>query len=158
MKKIKLNTTQIDKEIYTLVSDEDFDWLNQWKWSLIAGGYAYRRQHFPSSRKNQRCKVIYMHRLIMDFPDALVDHKDRNRLNNQRDNLRPVTYAQNALNSNIRNDNTSGHKGITFSSNRWWARIWVNSRAINLGRFRDKQDAVKAREEAEIKYYGCSLA
>jgi hypothetical protein len=57
MKEIRLN-----KEIVSLVDDEDYEWLNQWKWSWKpdrVGGYATRIESKPVRR------LIGMHRLIM---------------------------------------------------------------------------------------------
>lgn len=52
-------------------------------------------------------------------------------------------------------DNTSGCKGVCWDCNKqkWYARIGIQGRNIHLGRFDDFQDAVKARKEAEKKYY-----
>lgn len=65
MKKIQL--TQ-GKE--ALVDDQDYEWLNQWKWCCSANDYAVRR--LPKTEHGQK---IWMHRLILDAPpDKQVDH------------------------------------------------------------------------------------
>ena len=53
-------------------------------------------------------------------------------------------------------NNTSGHKGVTFdkSRNKWMAHIKLNGKHKTLGRFVKFEDAVKARKEAEEKYFG----
>ena len=38
--------------------------------------------------------------------------------------------------------------------NRWVAQIVVNGKNKFLGNHKTKEDAIKAREEAEIKYFG----
>ena len=53
----------------------------------------------------------------------LIDHKDMNRLNNQRLNLRPATHSQNKANRNAQVNSKSGIKGVSYSSkrNKWCA-------------------------------------
>lgn len=52
--------------------------------------------------------------------------------------------------------NTSSKSGVSFSKDRqkWEAYISVNKKKINLGRFDSFEDAVRVREQAELKYFG----
>lgn len=79
---------------YALVSPEDYPAVMRHSW--------YYRDGYALAKINS--KEIRMHRYIMDIkdPDLIVDHKDRNRLNNTRENLRIMDYLQNA---NNRSDN-----------------------------------------------------
>ena len=96
MKKIPLG-----KKEYALVSDEDFERLSQYSWHLDSQGYAYTN--------------VSMHRLLMDFPkDMFIDHKDGNRINNQRENIRICTPAQNQHNRLKQKNNTTGYIGVSF--------------------------------------------
>lgn len=71
-------------------------------------------------------------------------------------NLRLATQSQNMMNTKIRIDNSSGHKGISWSPKhfKWRAYINVNKKQIFLGNHDDIENAIKARNEAEIKYFG----
>ena len=53
-------------------------------------------------------------------------------------------------------NNSSGVTGIHFDKkiSKWVARIQCENKRINLGRFNEKIDAIKARLRAEIKYFG----
>ena len=53
-------------------------------------------------------------------------------------------------------DNTSGCVGVYWNTqrNKWYAQITVNKKTISLGYFYNKADAIKARKDAEIKYFG----
>lgn len=84
------------------------------------------------------------------------DHIDRNPLNNRRYNFRKATYADNARNRTIQRNNTSKIVGVTLDKkcNCWVARIQVDGERKYLGYFSDKNDAIKARLNAEVKYYG----
>lgn len=98
-----------------------------------------------------------IHRFIMNCPlDMVVDHIDHNTLNNRKYNLRICTRQQNGCNMNIKSNNTSGCAGVGFhkSSNKWRARITYKRETMELGLFEYKEDAIKARKDAEVKYYG----
>lgn len=71
-------------------------------------------------------------------------------------NLRIVTRKQNRINCGIRKCNKSGITGVSWSSQRmkWVAQIQVDGKNINLGRYSSIEDAIAARKQAEIKYFG----
>lgn len=103
-------------------------------------------------------KTILIHRFLLDLDDTnllVPDHKDGNKLNNRRNNLRIATYSQNNMNAGIRSNNTSGYNGISKTEEGYWhTYIAINGKRINLGWFEDINDAIKARKDAEEKYYG----
>lgn len=83
------------------------------------------------------------------------DHQNQNKLDNRKSNLRPCTKQENQRNCSISKNNTSGFTGVTWSKNRqkWVAQIMVDYKTINLGRFVNKDDAIRARLLAEAKYF-----
>ena len=87
-----------------------------------------------------------------------IDHEDNNALNNKIKNLRESTHSQNAQNSKLRKDNTSGTKGLSWNekTQRWTAEIYVNSKKIYIGCFleSEKENAKKAIEKARNKLHG----
>ena len=101
---------------------------------------------------------LYVHRIIWvlmtgEQPKE-IDHIDGNGLNNKWSNLRSVNHKTNGRNQKKHITNTSGASGVTFrkDSGRWRARIMVDDVMISLGTFKNKDDAIKARKEAEKKY------
>lgn len=86
----------------------------------------------------------------------LVDHKDNNGLNNQRENLRLASGSQNKANCAKYSNNTSGYKGVTLRKERntWRAQIRVNNKLIILGCFVDKEEAARAHDKAALLYFG----
>ncbi len=139
----------------TLVDDCDFDHLNQWKWSALKA----KKTHYAvrGVGTQSRDGFIYMHREILGAQLGIgVDHRDKNGLNNQRENLRLATKSQNGCNRGKPSNNTSGVKGVTWDSahNRWRSQIAVNGRTKYLGLFSDIQEAKLARDEALVKYHG----
>ena len=99
--------------------------------------------------------AYYMYHGI-DPLQYLVDHKDNDSLNNKISNLRLATISQNGFNHKIYNTNTSGITGVSWikRENKWAAQITAFGKMRHLGYFIDKEDAIKARKEAEIKYCG----
>ncbi len=98
------------KEIYlrnggvTLVDDEDYEYLNQFKWRALKSKnnkhvtYAIRDFYLG----NRKCKGLLMHREIMKATKGeYIDHMDRDGLNNQKVNLRFCTMSENAANKKI---------------------------------------------------------
>jgi len=139
---------KLTKSAYTLVDDDMFDYLNQWKWCCNSNGYAVRD---IGGRKNK--KRILMHRLVNKTPDGLsTDHINRDKLDNRKSNLRSVNQSKNCFNTGLSKNNVSGHKGIQWYKNRWVARIKINYKDIYLGRFVNLENAILARKEAEDEY------
>lgn len=155
MKKLDISTNKYPN-VFVLIDDEDFDWLGQWKWRLNNGGYVIRTQVFKRINGKQPSKNIYMHRLLNETPLGFeTDHINRNKLDNRKSNLRTVNRSQNELNKNLRNDNSSGYKGVCWDKkvNKWVARVWKNRKEIFLGRFITIEEAILCRQEAEKIYY-----
>jgi hypothetical protein len=136
-----------------LVDDEDFEWLNQYRWHINDSGYAVRNV----SKKIAKNKTVRMHREIMNTPfDLETDHINGNRLDNRKTNLRICTSAQNKKNAKKRTDNTSGYKGVDWDkiNGKWRAKILVNGKQITIGRFANIDDAAHAYDEVAEKQYG----
>ncbi len=146
MKKIKLT-----KGKYALVDNQDFKWLNQWKWNY-QGKYARRMEYSEDGKRH----LVYMHRLVNKTPDGIeTDHINHNQLDNTRKNLRIATKSQNMWNMSMSKRNTSGIKGVYWDkkNRKWNVKICVNWVKIDLGRFFYKDDAIKIRKEAEVIYH-----
>jgi len=98
---------------------------------------------------NNKSKRKYFHQFILGTKKGfLIDHINRNPLDNRRSNLRFATRSLNAFNSKIRNDNKSGYRNISFdkSRNKWVARKQIGDKYKFLGRFETKNDAIKHLE------------
>mgnify|MGYP003654379460 CR=1 FL=1 len=100
--------------------------------------------------KNKQLKA---HRVIFAlhhgyFP-ALIDHIDRNKLNNRIENLRASNHKMNALNSNLRKDSSSLFTGVSYKKDkkRWKAYIKEDYVQKHIGYFDTKEEAAVARAE-----------
>jgi hypothetical protein len=112
--------------------------------------YGYLRGWFNNKR-------ILLHRLIMNCPnDMVVDHINHDTTDNRKVNLRVVTHQQNMMNTKKSKNNTSGVRGVKWhkATNKWSADITIKEKRINLGLYKNFDDAVQARKQAEEKYFG----
>lgn len=101
-------------------------------------------------------KMIHLHRLIMNpKEDEVVDHISRDPLDNRKCNLRVCKQIDNMKNRSLPKNNSSGYQGVNYYKNygKWRAAIGINGSKLVLGFFDNMEEAVKARKEAEIKYY-----
>lgn len=129
-----------------IIDIEDFDKVKNIKWRCNSG-------YVVADINNKR---VSLHRFILniDKKEDIVDHRDHNTLNNRKNNLRVCTISQNNRNRNIIKTNTSGVTGVRRGNDKWRACIVFNKKNISLGTFENFEDAVKARKEAEEKYFG----
>lgn len=143
----------------TLVDDDDFDLLNQWKWTAFVyksdGRVRAVRNKRYGSRKENKSMAILMHRFIISAPDGLeVDHKNLNTLDNRKENLRLATKSQNNMNRPIRANNKTGYKGVQARGNVFRARIRKDKKDYSLGQFQTAIEAAKAYNKKAIKLFG----
>ena len=125
------------------------DWAKQYCWHLNANGYAATRYKGNNTIFHD---IAFQER----YKGQIIDHINGNRLDNRMANLRVVNRQQNAFNTGMRSDNTSGHIGVSWSKakSKWVAQIQINGKSIYLGRYSLIEDAIAAREAAEVKYFG----
>jgi len=118
--------------------------------TLNSKGYT-RIQIDGKGYEAQRLAVLYM---TGSFPNEQVDHINHIRSDNAWSNLRVVTPRENQQNKSMHKNNTSGRIGVSFdkTNNKWMSSIMIAGKSKTLGRFEDKDDAIKARVEAEIYY------
>lgn len=71
-------------------------------------------------------------------------------------NCRWATYSEQNYNLRLRSDNTTGYKGVYFDKRRvkpWWAYVYIDKKRVGLGYFETKDEAIKARKEAQQKIW-----
>lgn len=97
-----------------------------------------------------------LHRLITGAnTNQIVDHINGNPYDNREENLRIASYRVNAVNSAINKNNTSGVTGVWFDKSKgvWRAELRSRGKRYQLGRFLNKEHAIRARLTGEAKYF-----
>jgi hypothetical protein len=130
-----------------LVDDEDA--------KIIDGKRLYISQSGPMKYVRFADTKQFLHRTITNAPKGmLVDHINRNPLDNRRSNLRICTMQENLRNQK-RPNNKTGYTGVAvYGNGRYTAQIKIDYKKIHLGCFDTIEDAYLARKEAEKKYWG----
>ena len=134
---------------FFIFDKSDYEKIKNNRW-FLSGGY-------PATHLRGTGKIQRLHRFLTDCPfDKVVDHVNHNRLDNRRENLRVCTSLENNKNLGVRRGTETGHTGIALTANkkRWTARICNNGTHHYLGTYDTLEEAIKARKEAEKKYYG----
>lgn len=149
-------TIPLTQGFEALVDADDFEYLSQWKWraALKSGGQVYARR--TAHIGDERIEIL-MHRVVTSAPPGVVvDHINRNSLDNRKANLRFASDAQNTWNRGLDVRNRSGLKGVWFrkSANRYDAALTHRGKRIALGSFRNAEDAALAYDAAAIYLRG----
>ena len=137
---------------FTLVDDWIYDIVYKWSWRLSDG---YPRTNINIDGKRYH---ICLHHFVMGKPLSgwEVDHKDHNKLNNLKNNLRWCTHQQNNFNRCAYNKAKSVYKGVKWDSTkkRWEVRLSIGPRRMRFGRYRTETEAALAYDAAARKYHG----
>jgi len=136
----------------------DYERLRKYEWLSRKGiNSFYARRRVPTGKARKE-KLVYMHQMVVKVPDGMViDHINRDGMDNRSDNLRAATYSQNLYNRKKRSGTTqSKYKGIYWRKKvrKWQASIKCNKKRIELGYFRDEIEAAKAYDRGAMKYHG----
>lgn len=137
-----------------LVDDVDYEDVSQFSWMLDSKGYAFR--NLP--RNGGKTKHQYLHSYLLGTkPGFEIDHKDTNKLNNQRgSNLRHATHAQNNANRKKLTGASSRYKGVFWhkATGKWQAQIGLNGLQLPLGYFVIEEAAAHAYDRKALELFG----
>lgn len=146
---------ELTQDKRAVVDDSDYEYLSQWSWyykESTGGGYAAR-----NTRDSEGVRTtMRMHRQIMAASKSEhVDHKNGDKLDNRRNNLRFADMTQNMWNRK-KQSGSSIYKGVTWNKKekRWRAQIQINKKKIILGRFKSEYEAGKAYMKSAREHFG----
>lgn len=134
---------------------EDYDLIKDYHWTVHRGYISCHRWNPQTKSDNQ----VKMHRLIMglkdnkDYSGCQIDHINHNKVDNRKENLRVVNNVQNSWNKVVWREDGS-KVGVRLERGKWLASITVDGKMVRLGTYDNYDDAVKARVNAEKKYWG----
>lgn len=137
-------------------ADRDLKWNVRYA-TQVAGTIGENGRRYISINK-----ILYLSSRLAWFytfgiwPDIDLDHRNTNPLDDRIWNLRKATFSQNNTNTNVRSDNKSGYKGVSWhnGAKKWRATIKTNGSYIHLGFFFDPKLAADAYRDAAIRFFG----
>lgn len=142
---ISVNDTQFYFDL------EDLSFVQSREWYKDKDGYLVHSYFYLGQRR-----YVRFHRLIMNAPaEQIVDHINKNRADNRKNNLRICRRTENDRNRGLYATNTSGVTGVHYDQKRekWVASITYNSKKLFIGRFEIKEDAIRARLIREVELF-----
>lgn len=129
-----------------IVDAADYDMLREHRWSHDGQGYAVTGKRGGGT--------ISMHRMLLGEPEEkVVDHINRNRRDNRRENLRAITPMQNAWNRTPITS-ISGFTGVTLRNGKWIAQITVDRKRLYIGSFEQPELAALAYNDYARELHG----
>ena len=137
---------------HALVDDGDATSVSKWAWHLTPGGYAVR--------SGGTGVTISMHRWILGLKPGNPlqgDHRNRNKLDNRRSNLRIVTSAQQSQNISAVEGKASRYRGVSRAKDKWRAAITIQGKTRSLGVFVLEERAALEALWARRKHYPYSV-
>lgn len=137
----------------TVVDASRYEQLDEWNWCAL---WNPAMKNFYAVRRGRpgEPKFIYMHAVIAGTEHGHTDHRDRDTLNNRKENLRKATSSQNGGNREKQRNNTAGFKGVFRNKSGWMAKIAVRGQQIYIGQFHDSQSAAAAYNKAALEHFG----
>jgi len=149
----------LTKNKFAIVDDDMFETLNQYNWFLNKDGYATRHQKKGEYSSYKKRKHIFMHtQVIGSSPLGMqVDHINRNKLDNQKENLTFKSSSDNNLNKDVK-PHSSKYRGVSWNkrANKWVAGIWYNKSRHHIGFFDKEEEAAFAVDIMERSIRGIS--
>lgn len=147
--KIFLRSRGKPTEIFAIVDKDVYDDVNKYKWNLNKDGYA---------QGDVAGKTITMHKYLKGQAPRgqVIDHKNLNKLDNRKDNLKFSTISQNTQNRAKKSNTSSVYKGVTWDKirNKWKAAIKHEGKPKNLGSFDNEIEAAEAYDTAAFLIHG----
>lgn len=134
-----------------IVDEDDYNKVSHITWCLNSYGHVVSNKYIREGVYEN----ISLHRVITNAaPGQIIDHKDGDKLNNTKDNLRKATVAENSRNVGINSRNTTGYKGVSAYRGRYHANIVFNGVNKYLGSYKKADDAAKAYNISAERLFG----
>lgn len=141
----------LTKGLFTVVDDKDFSKFAIFRW------YAEKHSHgHYARRRNEKKKLVYLHRIIMNANrNQIVDHKNRNTLDNRKSNLRFCSPSQSSQNKK-QTGGSSKYKGVSWDkfNRKWKAQIQKNDKNFNIGRYTSEKKAALEYDKKAKELFG----
>lgn len=132
-----------------IILDSNSEWAN-YKWNINKEGYARRCFNYENKRITK-----FLHRLVINAkPYEIVDHINRNKLDNRLENLRIANEQINAINRSVALNKLSKYKGVTHKKLVSKIRFQVSLSGKFIGIYDSEIEAAKKYDIEAKKMYG----
>jgi hypothetical protein len=146
-------TIELTQEKVADVDEDDYARLSSAKWHAKKDHKTFYAKR-TIRKSDGKWTTQLMHREIWEhrfgpIPEGMeVDHKDRNGLNNRKDNLHLVAHQRNTVNDTKHSNNTSGFVGVHWHKRhcKWQAYYKHNYKIYHVGYFDTPEAAAEARD------------
>ena len=151
---VKINLSQGK---IAFIDEEDWKRTNQHKWCAQKSYNTFYAisNLYENDESGERIKILKMHRFILNAkPGQIIDHINRNGLDNRKSNLRLATNSQNQMNKELFKRTKSGYRGVFPQNGKWRVFISINRKRHNLGYFSTKEEAAQVYNQVAKKHHG----
>ena|ERR1035437_4858512 len=139
----------VDRDLYEEITK------HKWQFDATRGGYVSRTVGMYADKKRINLHDEVMFTMIDEYV-GIIDHKNRDKLDCRKENLRVATYSQN--NANTKNYNGRKYRGVSThkvgNHTQIMARIRVNGKEIYLGTYSTEEEAADVYDNAAIVFFG----
>jgi len=135
--------------MHTLIDIEDINKISEYKCFIAK---AYKDIFYAMVTQNN--KNVAIHTLLTG--QKWVDHKNRNSLDNRKENLRPCTQIENLRNRSVSKNKIGGYKYVYWKSNnkKWEVSFVLEGKYTYIGLFDDELEAAKVADQYILKNHG----
>ena len=134
-----------NEDKYGIIDLEDYDKVKDYKWNINKDKNTFYIQSSFCQSNGEKSGIL-LHRFL--FPEyKICDHKNRNGLDNRKENIREATISQNNINQiKQKGIYTSKYKGVSWNKRRkkWESKIVINGKKFDLGFYNIEEKAAIA--------------
>ena len=124
--------------------------------ALMTSGIEVRRRIKVNGKSYLSSRLIFLYH--NGYLPEMVDHRDRDTLNDRIENLRAASKFENARNRNPERESTSKYLGVALRTyyqkyKYWAAQISTNKKCKHLGLFKTEEAAALAYNKAAVMFH-----
>lgn len=143
-------------DCYIIVDKEDLEKTVSFWWNIVKPKKVFYAQAWCRFKDNGQRKGGKLHQLIMGFPKGIIDHKNRNGLDNRKSNLRMATPSQSGANTSLNIDSRTGFKGVSYipHKNLYCVQLRKDGKLVTWKRFKNILLAANHYNILAKQYFG----
>ena len=156
-KMVRKNGKKTYEEVDVFIDEEDAEWVCRFRWRINSDGYVVRGHRSKKGNyylKRLHREVMKWHGLLKDkdvHDNMQVDHKNHDKLDNRKCNLRVCTPAENKRNRRSKN---GSYKGIQKTNRGYKVTVTAEGKGIYIGTFPNMKIAKHFYNKAGKQLHG----